>query len=491
MNKNLMKVSLLALSSLFFSCYSGGGFSNGGVFSSTSNIMSDLRMDKLEITVADKSTFRMLVNNPWDHQLEYRYVASRGQIIANGGVGPTGQYYAPFTGGKDTITVSIYDRTDNKNLQTITKDVTIIGDSISYVDLPSTASQLNDFDNGLIKVSSVNGLSKKKEIAWGRNPTISPDGRYIAYVSYQGDGTSQIFIKDPIGNETNLTNSRAFNIDPAWSPIGPDQNSYIVFSSDRISSNSGSITDGGHGQNYHLWRMNINGYDLKQLTNTAGNDFQPNWSPDGKNIVFSSTLDNNRSNPFRNLWILDVQTGRQIQTTHETIANKGAFNPVWSFDGKQILYSRKYQSRQGNRLADMQKIWMVNSNIGTEGFGNIVTKNNDENIIESFPSWAPDGRRISFVRNKGAENGVYSVELGSIIQGSGYTGGAYTQATQEGDMNNITEASWSRQRNYGYYGSGQNNNNPWDNTPNNNNNNYNGGFRVPNPTASTDTNTRY
>ncbi|HNJ87432.1 MAG TPA: hypothetical protein PKU92_12675, partial [Agitococcus sp.] len=45
------------------------------------------------------------------------------------------------------------------------------------------------------------------------------------------------------------------------------------------------------------------------------------------------------------------------QLTHESIANKGAFNPSWSNDAKQIVYSRKYQFRQSNKLADMQKIW--------------------------------------------------------------------------------------------------------------------------------------
>ena len=442
------KIVPLFLVSAFFLGLQGcpNGYNN-------QNNFGDLRLTKQEISVADKSDFSMLVSNTWDHQYEYRYVADRGQVIANGGIGPTGTYYAPFTGGPDKIQVSVYDRNDNKTILSISKDIFVIGESMSYVDLPNTGTQLNDYENGLIKVASVNGLPKKREIAWGRTPSISPDGRYVSYVSFQGDGTSQIFVKDSVGNEINLTNSRAFNLDPSWSPIGTDKNQYLVFTSDRISSNSGVVTDGGHGQNYHLWRMNVNGYDLKQITNTAGNDFQPDWSPDGKSIVFSSSLDNNKSNPFRNLWVLDLQSGRQAQLTHETIANKGTFSPRWSNDAKQILYSRKYQYRQINKLAEMQKIWLINSNVATEGFGQIATRNNDENIFESYPSWSPDGKKIAYVQNRGAENAVYSVDYSNIRAGS--IGGSYSTPTQEGDISNITEASWGRQRSYGgYYGGG-------------------------------------
>ncbi|MFN8671118.1 MAG: hypothetical protein U0457_03430 [Candidatus Sericytochromatia bacterium] len=438
-----------------------------GCLGVTNQTWGDMQVTKQEITVADRAEFRMLVNNPCDHQLEYRYVADRGQVIANGGIGPTGTYYAPYTGGPDKIQVSVYDRNDGRTIQVITKQVFIIGESVSYVDRPTTGSELNDYENGLIKIASINGLQKKKEIAWGRTPSISPDGRTVAYVSFQGDGTSQIFIKDPVGNEVNLTNSKAFNLDPSWSPIGSDRNQYIVFSSDRISSNTGAVSDGGHGQNYHLWRMNVNGSDLKQITNTAGNDFQPDWSPDGRTIAFSSTLDANKSNPFRNIWVLDLQSGRQAQSTHETIANKGAFAPKWSIDSKQLVYERRYNYRQSNKLADMKKIWMINSAVATEGFGQIATRNFDENILESYPSWHPSGRKLGYIQTRGAEHTFVSVDLANIRPGS--TGGAYGNPTIEGDLSNISEVSWSRQRYYGDYynggGSSGGGNNPFNPTP--------------------------
>jgi Tol biopolymer transport system component len=441
------------------------GTLNGCYKPSGADQIAAVNLSKSEIKITEKIPLRVLVSNPWGHQMEYRYTADRGQVIANNGTNATALYYAPFTGGPDTIRVSIFDRTDNINLPVITNQTFIQGESMAYVGLPNTATPLNEADNGLIQVTSVRGSIQKKDIGWGRSPTISPDGRYIAYVTYPGDGSSQIIVKDPVGNESNITNNKSFNIDPSWSPIGTDGNLYLVFSSDRISSNSGNTSLGssitGHGERYHLWRTHVNGYDLKQITNTAGNDFQPNWSPDGKSIVFSSDLDNNKSNTFRNIWVLDVQSGKQIQYTHETATNKGAYNPTWSPDAQKIVYSRKYQFRQLQTLADMQKIWMINFGLNSEGFGQIVTQAFDEAIVETFPSWAPDGRSISYVRARGTENAVVSVELSTISN----IKGTFAQPTQEGDINNVTEANWARQRSYGYgYGTNPGLNNPFNPT---------------------------
>lgn len=460
-NGKLVKISLmsaLVLSSLTACKNITGVGSNTN--SSIASSYTAIQLNKTDINITDKAQIRVLVNNPWDHQLEYRYTADRGQVVANNGLAATAMYYAPYTGGPDTIRVSVYDRTDGVNLPIISQQVFIQGEAMAYVELPNTANPLTEYDNGLMKVANMVGTSVKKEIGWGRNPVISPDGRYIAYVSYPGDGSSQIIVKDAVGNETNITNHKSFNVDPSWSPIGTDGNQYLVFSSDRVSSNSGALIDGasaGHGERYHLWRVHVNGYDLRQITNTAGNDFQPSWSPDGRQIVFSSDLDNNKSNSFRNIWVLDVATGKQTQYTHETMANRGAYNPQWSPDAKKIVYTRKYQYRQLNKLADFQKVWMIDTNLNSQGFGQIVSKAFDESIVESFPSWSPDGRRITYVRNRGSENSVVSVDFTGITQNQGFFG----QPTQESDLTNISEAQWARQRSYGWGYNNPGYNNPW------------------------------
>jgi len=459
-------IKLAVLSIISFSSISFSGCS--GLMRSPTDNIAAINLSKTDIRIADKVPIRVMVSNPWNHQLEFRYTADRGQIIANN-TGSTAIYYAPFTGGPDTIRVSIFNRTDNINLPIITQQVFVQGESMAYVELSNTGSQLGDYENGLIKVASVRGSTQVKEIGWGRTPTISPDGRYIAYVYYPGDGTSQIMVKDPVGNETNITNHMSFNIDPAWSPIGNDGNLYLVFSSDRISSNSGTIDFGngsgvgnvvsGHGEKYHLWRIHVNGYDLRQITNTAGNDFQPSWSPDGRSIAFSSTFDSNnrQSNQYRNLWVLDVQTGKQTQYTYETTPNKGAFNPQWSPDGQKIVYTRKYQFRQLTNLENFQKIWMINFGLNSSGFGQIVSRAFDANIVEDFPSWTPDGRTITYVRARGTDLSVVSIDVGTV---SGIRG-SFSEPIEEGGITNVTEARWARQRANNFFGGTPIGNNPF------------------------------
>ena len=73
-------------------------------------------------------------------------------------------------------------------------------------------------------------------------------------------------------NERRLTRSTAYGAGPAWSPDGKQ----ILFSSDRRGRPE-------------IYVMNADGSGIKRLTrNTeeAGVDISPSWSPDGKRITF-------------------------------------------------------------------------------------------------------------------------------------------------------------------------------------------------------------
>ncbi|MBC7473470.1 MAG: hypothetical protein H7263_04210, partial [Candidatus Sericytochromatia bacterium] len=168
---NNSKVKKIFLSSAISAFLLSAVFMTGCAKNDASSQFGGITFDRTDIKVTDKVNMRVLVSNPYSHQYEYRYAADRGQIIANNGTSSTAQYYAPFTGGPDTVRVSIYDRTDNINLPTISQQTTVQGESMAYVDLPNTSSPLNESDNALIKVSSVRGSTLKKDIGWGRTPT--------------------------------------------------------------------------------------------------------------------------------------------------------------------------------------------------------------------------------------------------------------------------------------------------------------------------------
>jgi TolB protein len=95
----------------------------------------------------------------------------------------------------------------------------------------------------------------------------------------------------------------AFRSSPDWSPDGR----FVVFQS-RIAGT------------YQLLTINLRDRGLRQLT-SDGQNTDPSWSPDGRHVVFVS----NRSGA-KVLWVLDAETGRTRQLTR----GGSARNPAWS-----------------------------------------------------------------------------------------------------------------------------------------------------------------
>ncbi|HKR01677.1 MAG TPA: protein kinase [Pyrinomonadaceae bacterium] len=103
--------------------------------------------------------------------------------------------------------------------------------------------------------------------------TWTPDGK-IVYAS-DASGSRDLWIMDQDGgNQKQLTSEVGSNFSPAVSPDGR----YIVFVSDRKEAR------------HNIWRMNIDGGDARQLT--AGSyDRNPSFSPDGKWVLYTSLGD--------------------------------------------------------------------------------------------------------------------------------------------------------------------------------------------------------
>lgn len=114
----------------------------------------------------------------------------------------------------------------------------------------------------------------------GYSPQWRPDGRQLLYVKGNTEkNQAKIWVVDPDGaNPTQLsTGNGEFNdIDPQWSTDGKR----IVFASNRGTVNG--------KQNYDIWIMDADGGNLTQLTTNGSCDDKPVMAQDGKTIFFRS-----------------------------------------------------------------------------------------------------------------------------------------------------------------------------------------------------------
>jgi len=175
---------------------------------------------------------------------------------------------------------------------------------------------------GLFRVTTD---SSDKGPAWGKTNRIA----FYSTRETPATGTNEIFTINPDGTGlTRITYSAAEDHKPAWSPDG----SKIVFASDRSSSRArGSM---------HLWRMNADGTGLTQLTFGAGED-EPAWSPDGTRIAYSTVAGGNSTG----VWVMNADgTNAKFLVAGFAPAPGGWVEfhpgqPTWSPDSKQIAFS--------------------------------------------------------------------------------------------------------------------------------------------------------
>jgi Tol biopolymer transport system component len=177
-------------------------------------------------------------------------------------------------------------------------------------------------------------------------PEWSPDGsRILVGADFERNKPTDIYTIKSDGTElTNLTNTpKAGETDVAWSKDG----SMITY-----------VRADFKNRKNRVWIMNVDGSGQRQLTDGGQirtgklgrfltGDYDPEFSPDGKHVVFGRLLKTgvNKGVGIHNIFVVDVN-GRNLKNL--TNVNSAAeFVPGWSYDGKKIIFTvfdteRKY-----------------------------------------------------------------------------------------------------------------------------------------------------
>ncbi len=144
-----------------------------------------------------------------------------------------------------------------------------------------------------------------------------------------------------------------------------------------------------------LWRQQLDSTEASQLTDGDGYDYQPDWSPDGKSVVFVSY-----QKDALELWLLDVVTRKVTPLTHDGSVN---LEPRWSPDGKRIVWvSTQYNRRFHVFVADVAEGALKNvARVTGETKSSLPRYYYSPYDVEINPVWTRDGKEILFVSNKG------------------------------------------------------------------------------------------
>ncbi|MBB1091997.1 Tol-Pal system beta propeller repeat protein TolB [Rhodopseudomonas palustris] len=224
------------------------------------------------------------------------------------------------------------------------------------------------------------------------SPAWSPDGRRLAYVSFEGRQAS-IYVQDlASGRRQRVASHQGINGSPAFSPDGS-----------RLA-----VTLSKDG-NPEIYVISVDGGQMTRITNHPAIDTEPAWSPDGRTLVFTSDRGGQPQ-----IYRTSASGGAAQRVTFEGDYNAAAnFSP----DGRTLVLV--------TRVGKQFRIATVSA---ANGGGRRFLSGGP---LDESPSFAPNGSMVVY----GSQNGGRGVLVVTPI-----AGGASQRLTQDGEAR---EPSWS------------------------------------------------
>ena len=274
-------------------------------------------------------------------------------------------------------------------------------------------------------------------------PRWSPDGSRLAFVATSADGPPQIYLQDLAtnGQVRRLTDSPGGAFFPAWSPDGKaiayvsseptddhlvpietewlKQHPNLEDSSPRlrhVTKLKSRLEGRGFVESHtHVFVVDVEGNPERQLTHGDFDDGAPAWSPNGKEIVFSSNRSPDAEQRLlTTLWRLNLDTGslhrldgRDMQEIH---------SPVFSPDGNMIAFYGASDLAERRYFQGMH-LWVVSReghderNLAAE-----LDRQSGQTYHEHLtlfypdaPSWSPDGSILYFHASDHGDEAIFTV----------------------------------------------------------------------------------
>nr|WP_127471803.1 Tol-Pal system beta propeller repeat protein TolB [Thiomicrorhabdus aquaedulcis] len=199
------------------------------------------------------------------------------------------------------------------------------------------------------------------------SPTWSPDGKKLAYVSFE-KGRSMIVVQSLDGSSRKIVAQyKGINGAPAWSPDG--QKMALTLSKDGSAD---------------IYILDLNTQNLRRVTNHGAIETESVWAPDGRSLYFNS---DRRGQP--QIFQVFLDSGEVNRVSYEGRYNS---NPDVSPDGRYVAMVH------GNGGFNIALLDTVNNRF------NILT----DTFLDESPSFAPNAEMILYAANKGGK-GILAV----------------------------------------------------------------------------------
>ncbi|HEU0185747.1 MAG TPA: winged helix-turn-helix domain-containing protein [Blastocatellia bacterium] len=297
------------------------------------------------------------------------------------------------------------------------------------------------------------------------NGVFSPDGKTMAFVRYGSSGDSDLYLASLAGaapRRLTFDNARIMKL--AWMPDGRE----ILFLSNRSGGGFSSLwripAAGGTPTlvesagtdltgfaisrrlnrlawsqtiaDTNVWQIELAGtttlrHPAKTLISSTRQDVSPQFSPDGRKIVFAS----NRTGNWE-IWVCDSDGHNAAPLTSFNRLITGS--PRWSPDGRQIVFDA--------RAEDVADIYVVNVEGGAP---RRLTTEPSEDIV---PSWSHDGQWIYFCSNRNGSQQIWKMPAKASSRG-----GQAVQVTKQGGFDNVESPDGQ----YLYYAKGRGESGIW------------------------------